>query len=224
MTVMTICLFRREWQRLLAVRLLSVAAVLAALTLLLPSRARGQSLELPRGRQGYYIAVGAQGQLQGSRQSGESHGPWTGAGGALRLGQMANSRLGFGLELAFAGAKGDGQEATLGGLLMTGQLELAPQLALHAGAGIGFVELRRPNVPGDKSRGGAGASYLIGVSYDWMVWRRRLSGGLSVTPRLDLRHLPGDGVATTAVFLGVDLIYWSGLPGAQLALPAGEGF
>jgi hypothetical protein len=221
---MTICLLKKNWQRLLAVRLVPLTLALAALALFGPRAARGQDLEAPRGRQGYYVAVGAQGHLQASRESGRGLGPWTGAGGALRVGQLVNRRLGFGLELAFAGAKGDGHEATLGGLLMTGQLELLPQLALHAGAGIGFVELRRPDVPGDKARGGAGASFLVGLSYDWMVWRRRVSGGLSVTPRLDLRHLPGDGVATTAAFVGVDLVYWSGLPREQLELPPGEGF
>ena len=221
---MTICLLRRNWPRLLAVRIASLVLALAALTLLNARAARGQALEAPRGRQGYYVAVGAQGHLQSSRDSGQGLGPWTGAGGALRVGQLVNRRLGFGLELAFAGARGDGQEATLGGLLMTGQLELLPQLALHAGAGIGFVELRRPDVPGDKARGGAGASYLVGLSYDRMVWRRRVSGGLSITPRLDLRHLPGDGVATTAAFVGVDLVYWSGLPREQLELPPGEGY
>ncbi len=199
---------------------MTVAAILIAIAL--PRAAAAEDLlEAPRARQGYYIALGLFSALSYNRDEGEGLGPWGGFSTSLRLGQMITNRIGVGLAIDAGGASGDGQSATLAGLGMAGQYELATNLALHASVGLGVVSLSSPD--DDESRGAVGAAYTLGLTYDWFFGSRR-SGGWAVTPGAQLRAVPSDEVDAFAAYLGVEVSYWTGLAKNQLALPPAQAF
>jgi hypothetical protein len=206
--------------RLLWLCCLCVAAVAAA-----PSSApRAQTLEAPRGRQGYCLGVGGHGALNRNWEDGRADSLGLGGVGTLRLGQMVGRRLGFGLQIDMGSSRGDGQRATLGGLSMAAQWEVARNLAVHGGVGIGFVNLDDTRIDDEDARGGGGAYYLLGASYDWFPRRQRLTGGWSLAPTVQVRLLPGEDLTAGALFAGIDILYWSGLPKHQLDLPHGQAY
>jgi hypothetical protein len=194
----------------------------AAAALLLAARtASAQELAEPRQRQGYYVAGGVHAAVAYSRDRGDSLGPWGGYATTVRLGQLLTRRLGVGIQLDLAGASGDDRTASLMGLGVGGQLEVAPNLAVHAGVGFGVVSLDDPER--DETRGGYGAAYTLALTYDWFPGNRR-SGGWAITPGLRARAVPSDTVDSFALLAGVEISYWTGLPKNQLALPDSEAY
>lgn len=183
--------------------------------------AHAQQLEPPRPRQGYYVAVGAHSQLTYLNNEGDGLGPWPGWRGTLRFGQLLTRRLGLGLQLDFGGTSGDESSASFFGLGFTGQFEVACNLAVHAGVGLGVVSLTEPDE--DDLQGGFGAAYTVALTYDWFP-RKMRTGGLALTPRLEVRALPTDSVDAYGAFLGVEITYWTGLPNNQLILPDSEAY
>jgi hypothetical protein len=189
------------------------------------STARAQDLEAPRPRQGYYLTIGGQGTAVTGFDDGRTD-SLIGGAGSLRLGQMLTSRLGLGIRIDAGAASGDGVDSTNGGFAIEGQVRPWGDLALHAGVGLGFLNLTRPALhPGMKAeqRGGYGAVYSLDVSHDWFLTRRR-SGGWSLAPTLGLRYLPGDGARALSLLLGGQLSWWSGRPRDQLILPEREAY
>jgi hypothetical protein len=180
-------------------------------------------LESPRERQGYYLALGAHSAISYSREEGEGLGPMAGFATTLRLGQLLTDKIGLGLAIDVGGASGDDQSATLFGLGLAGQYELARNFAAHASVGLGVVSLSSPEDDDDEVRGAVGAAYTVGLTYDWFPWGRR-SGGWAVTPGLQLRAVPSEEVDAFAIYFGVEVSYWSGLPRNQLELPASEAY
>jgi hypothetical protein len=203
-------------------RFLLLACLCAVTAATSPGRA--QTLEAPRGRQGYYLGLGGHGALSRSWEEGRADSLGFGGVGTLRLGQKVGRRLGFGLQIDMGSSAGDGQRATLGGLSMAAQWELVGNLAVHGGVGIGFVSLDDTRITDEDTRGGGGAYYLLGASYDWFPRRQRLTGGWSLAPTVQVRLLPGDDLTAGALFAGIDLLYWSGLPRHQLDLPHGQAY
>lgn len=188
---------------------------------LLSGTARAQELSEPRQRQGYYVAGGLHAALAYNRDDGDGLGPWTGYGTTIRVGQLLTRRLGLGMQIDVSGASGDGQTSSLVGLGLGGQVEIARNLALHAGIGFGVISLDDPAE--DEVQGGYGAAYSLAVTYDWFPGNRR-SGGWAITPGLRLRAVPSDTVDAFAVLAGVEVSYWTGLPRNQLALPDSEAY
>jgi opacity protein-like surface antigen len=188
---------------------------------LLSSTARAQELSEPRQRQGYYVAGGLHAALAYNRDDGDGLGPWTGYGTTIRVGQLLTPRLGLGMQIDVSGASGDGQTSSLVGLGLGGQVEIARNLALHAGIGFGVISLDDPEE--DEVQGGYGAAYSLALTYDWFPGNRR-SGGWAITPGLRLRAVPSDTVDAFAVLAGVEVSYWTGLPKNQLALPDSEAY
>src|SRR3954454_24976504 len=95
--------------------LIKTLFALAASVLLLAAASRpahAQDLEPPRPRQGYYIAVGIYGAATQAFEKGDTLGPWTGRGFALRAGQLITRRFSLGLAIESGSTKGDGQTAT----------------------------------------------------------------------------------------------------------------
>ena len=89
------------------------------------------------------------------------------------------------------------------------------------GVGVGFLHLRNPAATNEPtSRGPAGSWWSGGASYEWFVSPRGRSGGLSLSPTVQARFVPGNGTAGIAVFLGLEGTLWTGLPGNRLAFPA----
>lgn len=197
--------------------------VCLAMLLGLGGVARAQTLEPPRPRQGYYVAAGLGGAaLVVWEEEGGRAGPLGGFAFALRAGQLLTPTLGLGIQLDFGGASGGGDRAQLVGLGLQGQWEVAPNLALRAGVGLGVAGLDDPDEEGEKLRGAVGAGYTLGVSYDWF-WTARRTGGWALTPAAQVRVIPGDSTALVGLFT-LEVTYWTGLPPNQLELPEGEAY
>jgi hypothetical protein len=201
------------------VLLLAVWAVWGAARI---APARADLLEPPRARQGYYIALGAHNAVSYNREDGDGVGPLNGFGGSFRVGQLLTPQLGLGLAIDLGGAARGDDQAGYGALSLSGQLELARNLALHGAVGLGFVSLSSPADDPDELRGTAGAAYTVSLTYDWFISERR-SGGRAVTPSLQLRAIPGNTDGYLAL-IGVEFSWWTGLPNSQLALSPDEAF
>jgi hypothetical protein len=203
----------------MSIRLIAVAAVVLGIAL--PVRA--QDIEPPRQRQGYYVGVALLAGQSYLREDGESLGSYGGSGFVLRLGQLITRRIGLGLNLDLGGGKKGNDQASSFGLGAETQLVVASNLAVHAGMGLGVIQLKDQVDPKAKLRGGLGAQYTLGVSYAWFPWKKR-SGGFAVTPTFRAYFIPGDGATALTTLLGVELGWWSGLPRNQLLLPESEAY
>lgn len=200
---------------------LLVPAVLAAA---LARPAQAQTLEAPRPRQNYYLGGGLNLLTTDVIDHGESQGLWYGASLSLRVGQMLTQRLGLGLNIDYGATARDPESAYLGGLALEGQWEIIDNLALRGSAGLAVVELFDDSDPQEELRGVYGGVYALGLSYDLFVHEAKLSGGLALQPILWVRYVPDDTISVVTVTLGLELMWWSGLPNNQLELAPGQGY
>jgi hypothetical protein len=192
--------------------------------LLIAAPAWAQQLEIPESRQGYFMGVGVRGGVNNNWEKGDSLGAWSGGGGAIRLGQLLTRRLGLGLAIEFGSTQAeDKTTAGMFGLGLEGSVRLVSNLALTGTAGLGFVQIDNPDVEEEELRGAFGGYYGLGLTYDLFPFKRR-SGGFAVSPSVQARVIPGEDVKSLAVFFGVDLLWWTGLPRNQLELPEGEAY
>jgi hypothetical protein len=201
-----------------------MAAGTLSLVTSLSLAAQAQTLERPRPRQGYYLGGGLQFAATRVTESGESLGVWPGSVFTSRIGQMLTSHLGLGLGFQYGGTGRDPDFASFGGLSLGSQWEFFPNFALHASVGFGVVGLIDNEHPDDPLRGSYGGAYSLGLSYDWFPWRGRPSGGWALQPVTTVSYLPDSPVSTVIFTLGLEVMYWHGLPSNQLDLPAGEGY
>ena len=210
-------------------RLIVAVAIAAGITWAPARQARADTpqaivLELPRHRQGYYLAIGNYGLVTQTWEDGESLGAWVGSGLSIRMGQMMTKRFGLGLQIDFGGSADGPQKASVFGLSLAAQWELLRNFAAHGGVGLGVLQLTDDRDPDAALRGAVGSGYFVGLSYDWFPFKRRLTGGFAVTPMVQARLIPGDEVRGMVFLFGVDLTWWTGLPNNQLDLPPAEAF
>jgi hypothetical protein len=199
------------------------ALLLSALVLVaIAGRAGAQELEAPRARQGYWVAFGYGAEVESASLKGDAL-TLSGAGGAIRLGQMLTPRFGLGVRIDFSGDKNDHYDGGGGGLALEGQMNLWRNLALHAGFGFGFASLSDPDAVDAKTEGGYGGAGLVALSYDWF-FTSRTSGGWAVTPAFTMRALSGGDVDALWLTLGVQISWWSGRPRNELDLPEGAAY
>src|SRR5258705_13883977 len=86
------------------------------------SRVAGaQELEAPRARQGYWVAFGYGAEVTAASLKGDSL-TLTGAGGAIRLGQMLTPHFGLGVRIDFDGGKNDRYDGSGGRLMPEGPM------------------------------------------------------------------------------------------------------
>jgi hypothetical protein len=205
-------------------RLWTTAAALLA-PALLAAPAAAQQLEPPRPRQGYYISLGAFALVTDTREKGAWLGPWAGGGGAVRFGQLVTRRFGLGMTLELGRAGGDGQTATITGFGPEASFAVAGNLALRGGVGLGLIHLHDPaDLFESSTRGVTGARFALGASRDIFLTRGNRSGGLALTPSVQLRLVPGGDTHALVATVGVEVTYWTGLPRNQLELPPGEAW
>jgi hypothetical protein len=181
-------------------------------------------LEPPRHRQGYYLALGQHALFAQNWDHGESLGVWTGSATTIRLGQLLTRRFGLGLQIDFGAARKGTETAAIVGLSLAGQWELFRHFAVHAGSGLGVVNVTDSREPDADLRGTFGAGYFLGASYDWFPWKRRLTGGFAITPTVQARIIPGSTFDSLVFLTGVQIGWWTGLPRNQLDLPVSEAF
>jgi opacity protein-like surface antigen len=200
-----------------------VAAVTATLLGLAPA-AHAQTLEPPRARQGYYASVGIHALANYNREDGKGIGTWFGSEFMLRLGQMVTRRFGLGLQIDLGSSTKGTEIVGLTGLGVAAQWELVDNLALHGGLGLGVASVIDQNDKHAERRGTAGSEYFLGISYDWVPNKSRLTGGWAIIPMLQGRYIPGDDFQAFVAILGLQLGYWSGLPRNQLELPESDAY
>ncbi|HXI60743.1 MAG TPA: hypothetical protein VNO55_32000 [Polyangia bacterium] len=209
-------------------RAMWISATLGLLAMLMLAgggRAVAQQLEPPGPRQGYYLSLGVYGAATAAHEKGAWVGPWVGGGGAVRVGELITRRFGLGLTIEGSATRGDGQKASVLALGAEASFAVVGNLALRGGLGIASMGLHDPRDPFESStRGVTGARFAAGVSYDWFVKKKRLSGGYAITPSVQLRYVPGGDTYGFYTLIGVELTYWTGLPPRQLALPASEAW
>ena len=211
-------------RRLLRSRALAAVAGAAALLGLLPAgAAEAQTLEPPDARQGYFLEVGPHATLNKVWMENEHYGLWPGYEVGLHFGQMVTRRFGLGLQVHNGAAKGDGQTASTFGFGLEAEWEIARRLAVHGSAGVDTISVRADDGKDKSLRGTAGSGYSLGVSYGWFL-THRLSGGWALTPRFDVRYVPGTTSSALSTVLSLQISWWSGLPRNQLELPASEAY
>jgi hypothetical protein len=181
--------------------------------------ARAQTLEQPRARQGYWIGLGSVGVASYLTEEGKNRGVYTGYGFTFRVGQLLTERLGLGLLVEIGTLKKGSDKGMVGGLTLEGSATLWRGLSAHTGLGLGFVDLTDQSSQDKSLRGGAGSYFLLGTSYDFFPWRRRLTGGWALTPTVDFRVMPDGNIHAYTMFAGLQVVWWSGLPRQMLILP-----
>lgn len=190
-----------------------------ALGLLTVRTAVSQTLEEPRARQGYWIRVGLNQAGANVIEKGKDKGIYNGFGFSLRLGELVTERLGLGLFVENNGIIKKKDKGAAGGLGIEGTYCPWRTLTTHLGAGFGYVMLTDDATEEKSLRGGAGSYLMLGISYDFFPWRRRLTGGWAFSPALDFRAMPDGNIHTYTVFLSLNVTWWSGLDRNMLNLP-----
>ena len=181
-------------------------------------------LEMPRARQGYWIGFGFYGIGSNLIEEGHDRGVYSGSGTTFRIGQLITERLGLGLTYQsagspFGGIKKNNDKGGLGGLILEGSLTLWRNLSVHSGFGVGYVYTKDLTALDKSLRGGGGSYFLLGTSYDFFPWRKRLTGGWAITPTVDFNLSPDGNIKAYTLSVGVQIIRWSGLSDNMLILP-----
>jgi hypothetical protein len=213
---------------------IEAAILVAALTSVVtpPSAHANDVLEPPGLHQGYYVALGGYGLSTINWEEGDQlNGAWFGTGKALRFGQMVTRKLGLGIAFDWGDTEGEAngrkQTSSIGALSLEGQWMPIDRFSLLAGTGVGFAQFEYKKILPDEPetlRGGAGAMFLLGASYDFFPYRKPLSGGLALSPSVRLRYMPTETADMVGIFFGVDITWWTGLPKNQLDLPPDRAF
>lgn len=207
-----------------------LATVLAAILVAAAPAARAQEvtkavvLEPPRHRQGYYIGVGQHLLMSQIWEDGDALGVWSGSALTIRAGQLLTRRFGLGLQIDFGGSQKGTETAGVFGLSLTAQFEVFRHLAVHGGFGLGVINIVDSAEPDADLRGAFGTGYFVGASYDWFPWKRRLTGGLALSPMVQARLIPGVEADGLIFIGGLEVAWWTGLPRNQLDLPPSEAF
>jgi hypothetical protein len=205
--------------------------LLAPVVLLLASPALAQSssadlLEAPRHRQGYYLSVGTSGGTAHNWEDGDAIGFAPGYKWSVRAGELLTRRLGLGIAMESGKSQKDKIDMTLFGLGLEGSVGLTDQLALRLFLGFGVLQIDDKKDDKKELKGAYGAQYGLGVSYDFFPFQHKpyKSGGLALTPTLEVRGLPEDSGSNISVFVGLEFAWWTGLPKHQLELPESEAY
>jgi hypothetical protein len=205
---------------------LTVAITLALLTSAPAAFAQQELLEAPRHRQGYYLSAGFAGGAGKNWQDGDSLGVASGGTFGIHLGQLLTPRLGLGVIFENGKSKKGTIDFSQFGLGLEGSVGLVGNLALHATAGFGVLQIDDKGDDKSTLEGAYGAQYGLGLSYDFFPFQHNplRSGGFAIAPSLDVRLLPEDSATNLSVLVGVAFTWWSGLPRHQLELPESEAY
>jgi len=205
-------------------RRITLIAFLGAFVPLIPDTSYAEALVLPQARQGYYL--GASAGLWGGRHNDEDIGAISvrDAVITLRLAEAVNHWFGLGMTVDVGSGGNRRFTESMAGLAMELQLQPLEHLVVRAGAGMGYVSAKDTTKKLEGMRAAGGAYYTTSLSYELFPFYTVGSGGLAVTPAIELRHIPGDSFDTTFIGVSVALGYWLGLDKQALELPVVEAF
>jgi hypothetical protein len=215
----------------------SLAAPLALLAVLALRNARAESpsaadappprvvLEEPEPSQGHFIAFGYHGV--GAMAFDESRGtrePTFGHGFSLRLGESVTDWLSLSLAFALVSTGGEPRDSLfLGRFGITSQWYFTERWFFQAGFGASYAQGPDPE-DYDVSRGRYGDVYLTGIGRNYYLSDSDQSGGWVLTPMLTAEVGPDSKFTSTALSLGIELSWWTGLARDKLDLPASKAY
>ena len=206
-------------------RLLSPTLALCLATTLASAETEPSSsgLEKPSPRQGHYIALGLHGTAATVDDANRGRrGPAVGLGYSLRLGERITDRLDLGLAVAYARIGGDAPW-TFGRLTVHGQGYITEKTYVHAGFGFGAAGGIDPEDP-DFSRGRFGDVYTVGAGHNLYLTDSARSGGWIVSPVATLEYGRDDTFPNAALWIGVEISRWWGIPRNQLDLDFDDAY
>jgi hypothetical protein len=182
-------------------------------------------LELPKPNQGHYLAVAlytlgamAFDDDRGTRQ------PTFGTGFSLRLGEAVTDWLDLGLAFAVGSTLGEKEDTlSLGRFTVHSQWYVSRRWFLQAGFGATNGQGADPEDL-DENRGRYGDVYIAGLGTNLYLSDAGQSGGWVLSPLLTLEVGPDSTFTTTALWLGLEVSWWSGLSRDKLELPVGEAY
>jgi len=182
-------------------------------------------LALPKPNQGHYLALGvytlgamAFDDDRGTRQ------PSFGTGFSLRLGEAVTDWLDLGLAFALGSTFGAEQDAlSLGRFTVHSQWYVNRRWFLQAGFGATNGQGADPEDL-HQNRGRYGDVYLAGLGTNLYLSDATHSGGWVLSPVLSVEVGPDSTFSTTALWLGLEVSWWSGLSRDKLELPVGEAY
>jgi len=182
-------------------------------------------LELPKPNQGQYLALGL--YTLGAMAFDDGRGtrrPTFGAGFSLRLGEAVTDWLDLGVAFALGSTQGKEQDAlSLGRFTIHSQWYVSRRWFLQAGFGATKGQGADPEDL-EQSRGRYGDVYLAGLGTHLYLSDAARSGGWVLSPVLTLEVGPDPTFTTTALWLGLEVSWWSGLSRDKLELPVGEAY
>lgn len=145
--------------------------------------------------------------------------PTFGTGYSLRLGEALTDWLDLSLAFAFGSTSGDVDDTlSLGRFGLTTQWYLTERLFVQAGFGATNGQGKDPE-DHKLSRGRYGDVYLTGIGTNLYISDNDQSGGWVFTPVLTAEVGPNANFTTAALWLGVELSWWTGLDRDKLNLP-----
>jgi hypothetical protein len=182
-------------------------------------------LEHPKPNQGHFIAVGLHGlSAMAFDESRGTRAPTFGQGVSLRLGESVTDWLSLSLAFALGSTYGERRDSlSLVRFGITSQWYLDPRWFVQAGFGATSGQGRDP-ADYDVSRSRYGDVYLTGLGRDFYLSDASRSGGWVLTPMLTAEVGPDSRLTTTALWLGVEVSWWSGLSRDKLDLPTPQAY
>ncbi len=208
-------------------RALRLLGVTAALGLAMPSVAHAapaQAPPPPDPHQGYFVAVGL--HYGGARVRDTQRGGWApmahGPHLSLRAGEAVTSWLDLGLDLGLGYGVG-GDRVTLGHLTAQARWYPLPRWFVHTGAGLGASGGPDPDNDGF-DRGRFGDLYVLGIGTNRYLGKKTISGGFIMSPVVKFQLGPGKDFMSTALWVGVEFSWWSGLSRNKLELSPDEAY
>lgn len=182
-------------------------------------------LELPKPNQGHYLALGLYTLGAMAFDDGRStRQPSVGFGFGLRLGESLTDWLDLGLALAIGSTQGREEDTlSLGRLTIHSQWYVSHRWFIQAGFGATSGQGADPD-DRERNRGRYGDVYIAGVGANLYLSDAARSGGWVLAPVLTFEAGPDREFTTTAVWLGLEVSWWSGLSRDKLELPVGEAY
>ncbi len=181
------------------------------------------ALETPTPRQGQFVGLGLHGSLAAANDRDRGlRGPAPGYGFSLRLGERITKRLDLGLAIAYARISGE-SPWSFGRLTVHTQVYLSEKLFMHGGFGFGAAGGVDPEDT-DFSRARFGDVFTAGVGHNMYLGDRSKSGGWLLTPVLTMEYGRDEVFPNAALWLGVEVSRWWGIPRSQLALDFDEAY
>jgi hypothetical protein len=182
-------------------------------------------LELPKPNQGHYVALGL--YTLGALAFDDGRGtrePTFGAGFGLRLGEAVTDWLDLGLAFAIGSTQGNEEDAlSLGRFTIHSQWYVSRRWFIQAGFGATSGQGADPDDL-EQNRGRYGDVYIAGLGANLQLSDAARSGGWVLSPVLTIEVGPNPDFTTTALWLGLEVSWWSGLERDKLELPLGEAY